>query len=116
MSHGTARYIKDDHPERPYKLLERLHRYIERYDKYVTVFPTDEDRSDGATYAKDINSDGWWIHDKLKRTKEFDDWSHCSNWKASMILHDILKEEGYWFRSKSWFVATLVFGEFTKIL
>ncbi len=66
--------------------------------------------SDGATGARDIDSDGWWVHDKLCDTGKFDDGSACTNLQASMILYDILKSEGRWFRARSWLVTTWLFG------
>ncbi len=82
--------------------------YPERYDKYVTVRKGYV--SDGATGARDVDSKGWWVHDVVKESKRFDDDSECTNWQASNILSDILKSEGYWFRARSWFLATLLWG------
>ena len=82
--------------------------YSQRYDKLITV-PKGY-HSDGATGAKDITSRGWWVHDVLCDRGTFDDGTKCNNWKASTILSDILKVEGRWFRARSWFVATWLFG------
>lgn len=82
--------------------------YSARYDKCITV--PEGYSSDGATGAKDITSRGWWVHDVLCDTGAFDDGTGCTNWQASSILSDILKKEGRWFRSRSWFVATWLFG------
>ena len=82
--------------------------YSWRYDKFVTVKAGFE--SDGATGARDINSLSWWVHDVLCDFGVFDDGTPCTNWQASMILSDILKAEGRWFRARSWFVATWLFG------
>lgn len=82
--------------------------YSSRYKKRVTVrkgYP-----SDGATGARDIDSEAWWVHDKLCDTGKFDDGTPCTNWQASMILKDILKSEGRWFRARSWFIATWLLG------
>ena len=67
-------------------------------------------RSDGATGAFDLNSKSWWVHDRLCNTGLFDDGSKCSNLQASTIIYDILKNEGRWFRARTWFAATLLFG------
>lgn len=83
--------------------------WSERYGKMVTVekcYP-----SDGATFAVDIYSDGWWVHDKVKDTRMFDDGTECTNVQASYMLYDILKAEGRWARARYWFASTLVFGE-----
>lgn len=82
--------------------------YSWRYDKFVHVpkgYP-----SDGATWAKDIDSLGWWVHDVLCDFGIFEDGTACNNWQASMILRDILWSEGYWFRSVTWFIGTWLGG------
>lgn len=83
--------------------------YSSRYDKSVTV-PAGY-MSDGATGAIDIkNSISWWVHDVLCDTGKFDDGTDCTNWQASMILSDILSEEGHYIRSIGWLWATWLFG------
>lgn len=82
--------------------------YSKRYDKYVSV-PKGY-QSDGATGAKDIDSNGWWVHDKLCGTGKFDDGTPCTNIQASLVLYDILKSEGRWFRARTWLAATWLFG------
>ena len=82
--------------------------FSKRYNKHVLVKVGYE--SDGATGARDILSDAWWVHDVLKEFKVFEDGSKCSNWQASNILSDILKRDGYWFRARSWFITTLAWG------
>lgn len=79
-----------------------------RYGKTIVVpigYP-----SDGATGAIDINSRAWWVHDYLCDTGKFSDGSPCNNLQASTIISDILKAEGRWFRARTWFVATYLFG------
>lgn len=68
--------------------------------------------SDGATGigVPDLVSRGYWVHDQLCNTGEFSDGTPCTVWQASMILHDILLEEGRWFRARTWFLATWLFG------
>ena len=86
--------------------------YSKRYNKWKTV-PEDYP-SDGATFAVDIYSDAWWVHDILK---DHGTWNHdvpCSNIEASYVLYDILISEGRWYRARRWFVATLVFGEIKR--
>jgi len=67
--------------------------------------------SDGATGASDIWSRAWWVHDILIESRKWDDGTTCSNRQASWVIYDILKHEGRWFRARTWFVATLVYGE-----
>ncbi len=85
-----------------------LHHYSERYNKYITVFKGA--KSDGATWAIDIDSDGWWIHDRLCDTGLFDDGTRCTNFQASTILSDILRSEGRYFRAIYWWPFTYFFG------
>ncbi len=87
---------------------KKLVYYSKRYNKYITVHKGYQ--SDGATGAIDITSDGWWVHDVLCDTGEFDDGTKCTNWQASTILSDILRSEGRWLRAIYWFPATWLFG------
>lgn len=89
--------------------------YSERYKKHVHLKLGDP-LYDGATYAIDINSFGWPVHDVLKRDKCFSDGTKCSNFKASMVLRDILRSEGRKVRSKGWFLSTFIFGEVKSLL
>ena len=90
--------------------LDREIVYLSRYGKTVTV-PAGY-VSDGATGPgiPDLTSRAWYVHDRLCDTGEFDDGTPVTNWQCSTILHDILKEEGRWFRAKSWGVFTWLFG------
>ena len=97
-----------------YRVTRNIAYYSRRYQKLVCV--KEGDRSDGATYAKDINSFGWLFHDELKAERTFSHGSYCSNLQASFVLHDILKIEDRWFRSKSWYLGTLVFGFFKGLM
>lgn len=91
-----------------YKLKTRISYRSPRYGKTVICEP--EMESDGATGATDLPTKGWWVHDQLCNTGEFADGTPCTNLQASMILSDILREEGRWFRSATWFGATWLFG------
>lgn len=91
-----------------YVVKENLVYWSKRYKKRITI--KKGDKSDGATSAPDIDSFCWLIHDDLCNFGVFEDDSKCKNWQASMILSDILREEGQWFRSFTWFTATWLFG------
>lgn len=94
---------------RGYRLREEIHYHSERYGKACTVekgFVSDG----GSGPAEDIVSRGWWVHDKLCTTWAWDDGTPCSNRQASAVLYDILKSEGRWFRARTWFLATWLFG------
>lgn len=82
--------------------------FSERYRKWVTVekgYP-----SDGATGGFDIWSEAWWVHDLLCDRGTWDDGTPVTNWQASQVLQDILVDEDRYFRSKTWFWATWLFG------
>ena len=91
-----------------YRVLQNIAYYSERYHKWIGVEAGD--RSDGATYVKDIKSFGWLFHDELCNEGIFEDGSECNNWQASQVLTDIMSKEGFWFRSNSWFIGTWLFG------
>jgi len=92
----------------PYIALEDYIYYSSRYSK--TVHINKSMPSDGATKVVDIISIGWWVHDKLCETGTFSDGTKCNNWQASTILYDILRSEGYWFRARTWWLGSLLFG------
>ena len=66
--------------------------------------------SDGATWARDVASDAWWVHDVACRYGRWDDGQKISNWQASSVLYDILRRDGFWFRAPFWRLATFLFG------
>ncbi len=68
------------------------------------------DKSDGATGAPDIDSDSWWIHDKLCETGTWKSGQRLSNFVASTVLGNMLWHEGYWYRSVYWWFATFFGG------
>lgn len=92
-----------------YYIVEHAFKYYSlRYFK--SIYVEKGFKSDGASGAIDICSKGWLVHDKICETWEWDDGTPISNFQASMVLHDILKEEGRWFRCYTWFLATFLFG------
>ena len=91
-----------------YHRLKELDYYSPRYRKHVIV--EKGFASDGATGAEDIYSNSWWVHDKICATGKWSDGSRITNWQASMVLHDVLKAEGWQVRAVGWFVATFLFG------
>ena len=74
--------------------------YSERYDKHITV--KGFYRSDGATGGLDVCHRSFYVHDWLcgnwleagpKPPKGlFDDGTKCTNWQASTIHSDILRD------------------------
>ena len=82
--------------------------YSKRYGKLITV--PENYPSDGATFASDIYSDSWWVHDLLCDRGTFDDGTPCTNIQASMILRDILLSEGRYIRAAYWSFFTFLFG------
>ncbi len=91
-----------------YRVLENIAYFSKRYNKWVGV--EKGDRSDGATFAQDLDSFGWIFHDELCNDGAFENGVTCNNWQASHVLTDIMKVEKYWFRTRSWFWATWLFG------
>jgi len=100
--------------------------YSKRYGKWLTVvigYPMD-----GASGpAVDIYSESWPLHDRATPEPDKSKWPKCafgfwegdgywddgtpiSLWQGSFILHDKLKEEGRWFRARTWWLATLIAG------
>lgn len=79
-----------------------------RYRKTITCEAGME--SDGATGGEDIVSRSWWVHDKAKERKTWDDGTELTNWQASYIIHDILESEGRWWRAQGWGFWTWVWG------
>jgi hypothetical protein len=91
-----------------YKICQKFSYKSYRYAKAVII--NEGTISDGATGAFDIISAGWWVHDELCKTGHWSDGTKCTNLQASTVLHDILKSEGRWFRAKTWFIMTFLFG------
>jgi hypothetical protein len=87
-----------------FELIDRIDYYSKRYKKWVRIDPGY--RSDGATGVVDIMSMSWWVHDKVCETKVWADGTPVSAWESSMILYDILKQEGYIWRAPVWALAT----------
>lgn len=83
--------------------------YSPRYKKSVTVQAPY--KSDGATSAPDIDSDGWWFHDVLCDRGTWDDGSKLTNWQCSTVLYDVMRDEGQnWFRCTRWRHCTFLVG------
>ncbi len=82
--------------------------YSPRYNRSITV-PVDF-YSDGATGARDIDTDAWIVHDHICRYAVWDDGTPIDNWTASTVLGDILWVDGYKVRAVTWWWATYVFG------
>lgn len=95
-----------------YVVTKRISYFSKRYGKKVIAKKGEV--FDGATGAMDIDSLGWVVHDVLKRDKKWSDGSECTNWQASNVLSDILKSEGRWFRARTWFLSTWIWGVFVK--
>jgi hypothetical protein len=98
----------DDGKVLGYRVKQNIAYYSLRYSKWIGV--EKGDRSDGATSAKDINSFGWIFHDELCNDGTFEGGAKCSNWQASHVLTDIMRDEGRYVRQYTWFWATWFFG------
>lgn len=91
-----------------YKIVGDHVYYSERYDNFITV--PDGFLSDGATGAFDIHSDAWKYHDVICERTTWDDGTPIKAWQASMVLADILRSEGRWFRALYWQASTFLLG------
>ena len=91
-----------------YKVNTNIAYFSLRYRKWIGVEVSD--KSDGATFAKDINTFAWLFHDELCACGVFEDLTDCNNLQASMVCNDLLKSSGHWFRAKTWLAATWLFG------
>jgi hypothetical protein len=98
----------DDGKVLGYRVTKNIAYFSTRYGEWIGV--EKGDRSDGATFAKDLNSFCWVFHDELCNDGLFESGNTCNNWQASNVCTDIMSIEGYWFRTHSWFVATWLFG------
>lgn len=109
ISRGRLKVLKYwKRPDGLYEALTNYTYYSARYGKYV--FIEDGQVRDGASGAKDILSDAWWIHDQLCADTVWADSTPCTPMEAAMVLHDILKEEGRVVRCITWPIATFLFG------
>ena len=103
----TSFHFDYDVARKKYILREDIRHYSKRYKKWV--FLPEDMESDGASGpASDIVSLGWWVHDRLCDTGRWADGAACSAWQRSTVLYDILREEGRWFRARTWWAATLL--------
>jgi len=91
-----------------YNCPKEIRYWSKRYKKLIVV--SKDYPSDGATFAVDIYSDSWWVHDKLCDTGVFEDGTPCTNLQASKICRDILYSEGRWARGTYWLWATFLLG------
>jgi len=66
--------------------------------------------SDGASGALDIDSNAWLVHDVIFKYKIWEDGTYITRTQCAMVLHDILKSEGYYVRAKTWLVATYLYS------
>lgn len=99
-----------------------------RYDKTIVVPEGRE--SDGATGAYDISGDilakkgvvckwtsaAWWVHDELTKKGEWEDGTPVTPLQESMVLYDILIEEGRNIRAIPWGVTTYLFRKIKSLV
>lgn len=94
-----------------YKLNKAIQYQSPRYHKTITL--PDGMTSDGASGpATDIWSLAWWVHDRIWTIWQWDDGTAITLWQSSLILGDILRSEGRWFRGRTWPLATYFAGLF----
>ena len=95
-----------------YELLDEIPWHSVRYNKDLTCkigMP-----SDGATFAPDLASRAWWIHDLACRRRTWDDGTPITSWQSGMIIKDALREEGRYIRAPLWGFGTYLFQRIIK--
>ena len=107
MYPGQTVFI-DEKGKRWYRNPKRIVYYSKRYDK--TVIVEEGTLSNGADFARDIYSNGWFIHDQLCNTGKFEDGTPCNNWQASTILSDVLRSERRFLLAPLWWFFTWLLG------
>jgi predicted metal-dependent HD superfamily phosphohydrolase len=108
LSHLDFTLVMDHNRRIFYRLNESIVYYSKRYKNTLTCLKGE--LSDGATGATDIVSLAWWVHDKVCTTWRWDNGAKITKWQASMILHDILLEEGRCIRAVGWLLVTFLLG------
>jgi len=78
--------------------------YSYRYNRELTI-PVGFEPNGASGIAIDIMSNSWVIHDWICTYWKWDDGTPITNFQASVILHDILLDEGRWVRARSWMIA-----------
>ena len=91
-----------------YECLEDYVYCSPRYNKFICI--PKGFYSDGATWAFDITTLGYWVHDYICRYGVWCDGTPVNNWQASTVLSDILREEGRPIRAQYWRIFTWLFG------
>jgi hypothetical protein len=79
-----------------------------RYRKALTIpqgYP-----SNGANAVKDKCPTAFFVHDYICNEGEWDDETQMCNREASTVYADILKENGFWWRSKIRWLGTYLGG------
>lgn len=66
--------------------------------------------SDGATCARDLNTDAWLIHDSMCVLPYWNCGTPIPNIVGSAVLACVLYRDGYWIEAIPWFLATFLFG------
>ena len=66
--------------------------------------------SDGATCAKDLCPEAFFLHDEICIDPFWDDGTAITNWSASMEYRHILIRNGFKTRGKIRFYFTFIFG------
>ena len=79
-----------------------------RYRKAITIparYPTN-----GANSVRDVCATAWFCHDRICDKGVWDDGDLMCNREASTVYADILKENGFWWRSKIRWLGTYLGG------
>lgn len=88
---NKERFSKFFGKEVNYLCPEKISHVSLRYGETATVpagYP-----SDGATFAIDIDSPCWFIHDRLCDSGKWDSGKKLTNWQCSRVISDVLHSE-----------------------
>lgn len=100
----------DENREPWYRLREEVRYISHRYGDRTITCPKGM-VSDGASGpAEDIISKSFFIHDRVRTTRKWDNGDKCTNRQASFVLRDILLKEGRYVRACTWWIATFCWG------
>lgn len=94
-----------------------LKRSIQYRDEIGTITVPVGYISDGATFALDIESLSWWIHDYVSDMDDpcYDDGTPISTLEESLILGRVLHDEERFVRMVTWSISTFIYRTLKKV-
>ena len=99
--------VPSEHDGMKYRLLCEM---VHRGPHGLTKTMPQGRKSDGATYALDLDPEAFFTHDEFCRFPFWDEGTPISNWGASREYKKILERNGHKIRGPIRFYATFLFG------